>query len=143
MLDSTNHPNKNTESLIGKILEVKEVDYSHDTLEIYEEDKSDFWVFNFSDVQVLLPKEFTVDGRRLGYGDKIDGCDILGISLNPGGKKLIDIKNPKSESNFVVGVYEYDLKGRSITPLKQTTLEDKECEVEIEGVKYTAKLSIK
>ena len=62
-----------TESMIGDIYEVKNINYKDKKLSVYsDKEKTDYWFFNFSDVQEVC-LEAVVDGYVLGVGDLL--CD--------------------------------------------------------------------
>lgn len=68
VLSSTFNLNQHVKGLIGKILEVRIVDYDDDTVQVWDEDKN-YYYFNFSDVQEMTPCYFK--GERIGIGDTV------------------------------------------------------------------------
>jgi len=65
--------NGETKAMIGGIFEVKDIDYQDEELSVYtDKEKSDYWFFNFSDVQEVC-LEAVVGGYVLGVGDLL--CD--------------------------------------------------------------------
>ena len=81
-----------TKKMIGDIFEVKFINYLDKLFTVYtDKEKSDYWFFNFSDVQEVCI-EAVVDGYVLGVGDLIDnGIDnkpILSFHVYDGNIKV-------------------------------------------------------
>lgn len=82
------------EALIGKTLDVRFQNYNNNTIEVWNEDKSDSWTFNTSDVtEMMSPFEY-----RFGFGDKVKlgnwagEYTVIGTILHGDGLKLLCIK---------------------------------------------------
>jgi len=83
IIGTTLNPNDVTKAMIGGIFEVKDIEYEDKEFSVYtDKEKSDYWFFNFSDVQEVC-LEAVVDGYVLGVGDMIDIYDepILGFCV--------------------------------------------------------------
>ena len=66
---STYHPTEETQSLVGKELEIRSYRKDEKVVYLWNEDKSDWWLFNRSDVSELTPLSF--EGRGIAIGDEV------------------------------------------------------------------------
>jgi len=69
VLSSTYNPNKIIKEMIGKIFEVRKIDYGDKNISLYTKDKSGYCIFKFSEVQEMTPLSF--NGTRIGIGDMV------------------------------------------------------------------------
>ncbi len=69
VIASTNNPTEDALEMIGGEYEVRSEDYFDATISVWDEDKSDYWVFNKSDVMELTPVEF--QDKKIAIGDKV------------------------------------------------------------------------
>lgn len=69
VIDNTHSPVEQTKEMIGGIFEER-ASYNYDkTVSLYNKNKTDFWIFNLSDLQEMTPLEY--NGVRIGIGDEI------------------------------------------------------------------------
>lgn len=66
---STYAPSSETKTMIGGEFTVSTIDYEDEIVSLYTKGKSNFWTFNFSDVQELTPLSF--NGKRIAIGDEV------------------------------------------------------------------------
>jgi len=118
IIDSTLNKDKNAKSMIGKIFEVKDIDYKDKTLSIEEKDYDGYHIwFNFSDVQECFP-DFIKDGYVVGVGDKVNNNLTVIGSRKVDGRFVIDTYFKDNENDN----YYYDINGTHIiTPLYNLT----------------------
>lgn len=69
VIDSTYIPTKKTKEMVGGEFEVRIEWYSDNTVGVWDKDKSDWWIFNRSDVQFLTPVEYK--GKKIAIGDEV------------------------------------------------------------------------
>jgi len=79
VMDNTRYPNKETKAMVGEELEAS-YPCNDGTIAVYTKDKSDYFWFKNSDLQILTPIEYK--GRLVGEGDMVlwDGlwCEVFG-----------------------------------------------------------------
>ena len=69
VIDSTYTYTEESRSLIGDVCEVADICYNDSTTCVYTKDKSDYWRFNFSDVQEVTGMKF--NGQDICVGDEV------------------------------------------------------------------------
>jgi len=109
--------NGETKAMIGGIFEVKDIDYQDEELSVYtDKEKSDYWFFNFSDVQEVCI-EAVVDGYVLGVGDIVYDKPIIGFYMYDG---EINVRSGTIERTCTFDLSE--IERNEITPLYKTTI---------------------
>jgi len=91
--------------MIGGEFEVMRINYYDKTIYVWNKDKSNWWIFNLSDVQFLTPLSF--NGRRIGIGDEVKDvygwCEVYGYSWNDGewGVDVAENKDYKDDTRWL------------------------------------------
>jgi hypothetical protein len=78
IINSTYNSNDMKKSMIGDICEVAKIDFKDRTVGVWNKDKTDYFFFNFDDVQEVC-LEAVVEGYVLGVGDKYLNKTIIGF----------------------------------------------------------------
>lgn len=74
VIDSTYFPCKETREMIGGIYDQHAYFDYDNTVILWNNDKSDYWSFNLSDLQKMTPPEITFRKERIGIGDEVNWC---------------------------------------------------------------------
>jgi len=84
---STKSNDEEQQNMVGGEFEVR-ITFSHynNKRHVYTKDKSDYFLFNESELQVLTPVKY--NGVTIGIGDKINGKEVYGFHWYDGTWKL-------------------------------------------------------
>jgi hypothetical protein len=144
VLGSTYHPDEETKAMIGGIYECASVDYKHNLVGLYNQDKSNWHWFNLSDVQELTPLEY--NGRRIGIGDWVkcgDGewYEVYGYHWYDGdfviSTAFVEEHTPDYNSCFHWSLQEIE-EIKPLYEIEKENLSGKKVEVVIDGKTYKA-----
>jgi hypothetical protein len=119
VLDSTNSPTEETKAMIGGIFERCGIDGEDGTVNIWNKDKSDWFWFNFSDIQYLTPVFHK--GYQIGIGDRVwdddEEYEVFGYSWVDG-QWVIDCATIEDgEPNYSYTTWLRESEITSVTPL--------------------------
>lgn len=81
VINTTHQPNDSTRKMIGKICEIKKLYPYYEYIGVYTPDKSDYWLFNESDLEAA-PEEKTWDTLQVNDVLIYNDCDertVLGV----------------------------------------------------------------
>ena len=116
ILNTINIPDRE-KAMLGGIFEVRAIDYSSKLLTVYtDKEKTDFWHFNFSDVQEVC-LEAVVDGYVLGVGDIVYDKPIIGFYMYD---SEINVRSGTIERTCTFDLSNIELE--EITPLYKPTI---------------------
>jgi hypothetical protein len=149
VIDSTYCPDEEKKAMIGGIFECRDIDFKHNLVGLYTQDKSRRHWFKMSDVQEVYPMAFW--GQRLGFGTilvnndetyQVIGCEynnyeysVRAVLIEEDGLKYKypDILKIVSITETEMKLWKIDLNG-----LFEKDLSGKKVEVVIDGKTYNA-----
>lgn len=120
-------------ALIGKEVEVRRESYYDNTITVWNEDKSDSWFFNKSDVVELT--HVTHVNRWIGIGDEVSlygtWIKVYGEHFHDGEWRLNCVKNDDFEKGCYV-ITEGDITDHKPLGVSHPTLSDQDLIKELE-----------
>ena len=129
VLDSTYAPTEIKKEMIGGVYECY-ANYYHDkTIGLYTEDKSDYYIFNHSDVQKVFDPELKFNGEVIGKGDE--------VWVGSTGPMIVELAYKYNKDVCIVGKIngeDFEIFSSQITA--HTPLSKKEKYIELNGKKY-------